>query len=130
MILVRRSKITTGLKFKEKEEWGWVKKYVCVVGECIVSLSRKISASPEYSSSLSLICLKKSWHVIHYLKQTSLSLNFVMEILFLYKMFCKGLIYGVSGISLLPVHLSMLSWISFNQYSAQYYFQATGCYLT
>ena len=27
-----------------------------------------------------------------------------------------------------PVHLSMLSWSSFNQYSAQYSFQATGCF--
>ena len=29
-----------------------------------------------------------------------------------------------------PVHLSMLSWSSFNQYSTQYYFQATGCFYT
>ena len=29
-----------------------------------------------------------------------------------------------------PVHLSMLSWSSFNQYSAQYSFQATGCFPT
>ena len=29
-----------------------------------------------------------------------------------------------------PVHLSMPSWSSFNQYSAQYSFQATGCFPT
>ena len=33
---------------------------------------------------------------------------------------------SISFISRLPVHLSMLSWNSFNQYSAQYSFQATG----
>ena len=34
---------------------------------------------------------------------------------------------SISVISRRPVHLSMLSWSSFNQYSAQYSFQATGC---
>ena len=29
-----------------------------------------------------------------------------------------------------PVHTSMLSWISFDQYSAQYSFKATGCFPT
>ena len=35
---------------------------------------------------------------------------------------------SISVISQLPVHPSMLSWSSFNQYSAQYSFQATGCF--
>ena len=34
----------------------------------------------------------------------------------------------LSIISRRPVHLSMLSWSSFNQYSAQYSFQATGSF--
>ena len=37
---------------------------------------------------------------------------------------------SISVISLRPVHLSMLSWSSFNQYSAQYSSQATGCFPT
>ena len=36
----------------------------------------------------------------------------------------------ISVISQRPVHLSILSWCSFNQYSAQYSFQATGCFPT
>ena len=35
-----------------------------------------------------------------------------------------------SVISRRPLHLSMLSWNSFNQYSAQYSFQATSCFPT
>ena len=35
---------------------------------------------------------------------------------------------SISVISLRQVHLSMLSLISFNQYSAQYSFQTTGCF--
>ena len=34
---------------------------------------------------------------------------------------------SISVISRRPVHISMLSWSSFHQYSAQYSFQATGC---
>ena len=37
---------------------------------------------------------------------------------------------NISVISQWPVHLSMLSWSSFNQYSAQYSFQAIGCFPT
>ena len=37
---------------------------------------------------------------------------------------------NISLISLRPMHLSMLSSRSFNQYSAQYSFQATGCFPT
>ena len=36
----------------------------------------------------------------------------------------------ISLISQRPVHLSMLSWSSFNQYSTQYSVQATGCFPT
>ena len=36
----------------------------------------------------------------------------------------------ISVVSLQPVHLSMLSWSYLNQYSAQYSFQATGCFPT
>ena len=35
---------------------------------------------------------------------------------------------SISVISRPPVHLSMLSWRSFNQYSAQYALQGTGCF--
>ena len=34
----------------------------------------------------------------------------------------------ISVISQRPVHLPMLSWSSIDQYSAQYSFQATGCF--
>ena len=37
---------------------------------------------------------------------------------------------SISVISRRPVHLSMLSWSSYNQYSAQYSFQTTGCFPT
>ena len=37
---------------------------------------------------------------------------------------------SISVIPLRPVHISMLSWSSLNQYSAQYYFQATSCFPT
>ena len=37
---------------------------------------------------------------------------------------------SISVVSWQPVHLSMLSWSSFNQFSAQYSFQATGCFPT
>ena len=37
---------------------------------------------------------------------------------------------SVSVISQWPVHLSMLSRSSFNHYSAQYFFQTTGCFPT
>ena len=37
---------------------------------------------------------------------------------------------SISVISRQPVHLSMLSWSSFKQYSAEYSFQATGCFPT
>ena len=36
----------------------------------------------------------------------------------------------ISVISRRPEHLPMLSYSSFNQYSAHYFFQATGCYPT
>ena len=35
---------------------------------------------------------------------------------------------SISVIMQQPVHLSMLSWSSFSQYSLQYSFQATGCF--
>ena len=37
---------------------------------------------------------------------------------------------SISVISWRPVHLSMLFWSSFNQYSTHYSFQATGCFPT
>ena len=37
---------------------------------------------------------------------------------------------SISVISQRSVHLSTLSWSSFNQYSAQYSFKATGCFPT
>ena len=37
---------------------------------------------------------------------------------------------NISVILWWPVHLSMLSWSSFNHYSTQYSFQATGCFPT
>ena len=37
---------------------------------------------------------------------------------------------SISDVSRQPVHLSKLSWSSFNQYTAQYSFQATGCFPT
>ena len=55
-----------------------------------------------------------------------------------FKSVCNWLIFGrvfnivfkgffFSVISLRQVHLPMLSWSTFNQYSAQYFFPATGC---
>ena len=37
---------------------------------------------------------------------------------------------SISLISRRPVYLSMVSWSSFNQYFAQYFFQDTGCFHT
>ena len=37
-------------------------------------------------------------------------------------------IFNSISVTSQPVHLSMLFWSSFNQYSAQYSFQATGCF--
>ena len=48
----------------------------------------------------------------------------------LYCMVFHAVFNSISAISRLPVHLSMLSWNSFNKYSAQFFFQATGCFLT
>ena len=42
----------------------------------------------------------------------------------------KAVFNSISIILRWPVHLSMLSWSSFNQYSAQYSFQATACFIT
>ena len=45
-------------------------------------------------------------------------------------MLFNAIFNSISIISQRPVHLFMLSWSSFNQYSAQYSFQATGCFAT
>ena len=42
----------------------------------------------------------------------------------------NSIFYSILFILLLPVHPSMLSQSSFNQYLAQYSFQATGCFPT
>ena len=39
-------------------------------------------------------------------------------------------VFKSSSVILQPVHLSMLSWSSFNQYSPQDSFQTTGCFPT
>ena len=50
------------------------------------------------------------------------------------RLICCIFYYAVFNIILIisryPVHLSMLSWGSFDQYSTQYSFQATGCFPT
>ena len=43
---------------------------------------------------------------------------------------CNATLNSISVILWQPVHLSMLSWSYFNQYSIQYSFQATGFFLT
>ena len=40
----------------------------------------------------------------------------------------NAILNSLSVILQRPVHLSKLSWSSFDQYSAQYSFQATGCF--
>ena len=45
-------------------------------------------------------------------------------------MVINAIVNSISVISRRPVHLPMLSWSSFNQYSAQYSFQTTGCFPT
>ena len=42
----------------------------------------------------------------------------------------KAIFNAISVISRLLVYLSMHSWNSFDQYSAKYFFQATGCFPT
>ena len=42
----------------------------------------------------------------------------------------NAVLNSISVISQWPMHLSMLSWSSFNQFSAQYSFQASGCFPT
>ena len=41
---------------------------------------------------------------------------------------CMMFVAVISVISWQPVHLFMLSWGLFNQYTKQYSFQATGCF--
>ena len=55
---------------------------------------------------------------------------FVLEASFIDCMVFNTVFNSISVTSQWLVHLSMFSWSSFNQYSTQYSFQATGCFPT
>ena len=86
------------------------------------------------SQTQGIQCLPMKTHTLHHLPMQDLSgfrgkgLKHQGKGWLIDFMVFNALFNSISVISRQPVHLSILYWNSFNQYSAQYSFQVTGCF--